>query len=156
MKAEPAAGETTVGCFPTVCSLHFQGFTLTVGPIYGFTGHLADGTTAPAFRVDHVVLATDRQQLPAADAAGFLLTDNQGNKTGYGQAPRSSDLAVSHPECLSDTTPGYKPDAVAIAGYPLKLPKGVCVAFVGANSPDVPTTIRIIDGFPITITPAGQ
>ena len=153
--ANPAEGETTVACYPSRCGVHFQGLTLTAGPVYAFTGRLADGSPVPAFRVDNVTFSTDAQVLSVGgDSIG--LTDNHGNKTGEGNGVSSNVLSKSNPACLSTSTPGYKYSTNIAPGYPVTLPKGVCLAFPADQAPVVPTFLLYFDGYPIPLTPIGK
>jgi hypothetical protein len=160
--ARPAAGETTVACFPTRCGLHYapSGESLFFGPVYAFTGHLADGSTIASFRVDNVVFSSDSMATEFGDS-GLGLTDNQGNRTGQpgthdDSGPTSDDLSKSNPACLSTSTPGYRFAYEVVPGYPVTLPKGVCLGFIGDSSPVVPTSLLWFDGYAIPLTPVGR
>jgi hypothetical protein len=154
LSPSPAPGETLVACYPSQCGLHFQGLTLMVGPVYSFTAHLSQGSV-PSFRVDNVSMSTDGQVIDFGDAS-IGLTDNQGNRTGEGNGLSSDEIAKSNQACLSTSTQGYKEASSVVPGYPVRLPRGVCLGFPGDTPPVVPTTLLFFDGQAIPLTPVGQ
>lgn len=126
------------------------------GPVYAFTANVS-GSSYPAFRVDNIRFAID----PGSPTGEFGdqalgLTDNQYNSTGQGQGPTTTELARSHPACLSSSTPGYHFRYDVVASVPLTLPKGVCFGFPGDRLPVVATTLKYFDGYPIPLTPVGR
>jgi len=138
--------------------------TLSFGPVYAFTARMPDGSSVPAFRVDHLELATDGQAIRFGPS-GMGLTDDQGHQAGQGSGIGWDKFSAVHSPCIRPEDVPITPmeggglteeGLLAVSDHPVTLARGVCWGFPDDKPPVTATTLLYFDCYAIPLTPVGQ